>query len=70
MRIIAIFCITIYRNLLSMLKLRQSCRFYPSCSQYAISALTKYGFFKGFFLSISRILKCHPFSPGGYDPIK
>jgi putative membrane protein insertion efficiency factor len=47
-----------------------SCRFYPTCSAYFIMALEKYGFFKGCFLGIKRLLKCHPFNPGGYDPLR
>jgi len=47
-----------------------TCRFYPTCSQYAIEAFKKYGLFKGMYLSIKRVLKCHPFHPGGYDPLK
>jgi putative membrane protein insertion efficiency factor len=46
------------------------CRFYPTCSQYTILAVEKYGVFKGVFLGLKRILKCHPFHPGGYDPLK
>lgn len=46
------------------------CRFYPTCSTYFIQALEKYGVFKGSFLGIKRILKCHPFHEGGYDPLK
>lgn len=46
------------------------CRFYPTCSQYALEAVEKYGAIKGGFLAIKRILKCHPFHPGGYDPVK
>jgi len=46
-----------------------SCRFVPSCSQYAIEAIEKHGALKGLYLSIRRILRCHPFSPGGYDPV-
>lgn len=45
------------------------CRFYPTCSEYAKQAITKYGILKGGYLSIKRILKCHPFHPGGYDPV-
>ncbi|RLB44373.1 MAG: membrane protein insertion efficiency factor YidD [Deltaproteobacteria bacterium] len=45
------------------------CRFYPSCSQYAREALEKHGIVKGGLLSLIRILKCHPFHPGGYDPV-
>lgn len=46
------------------------CRFYPSCSEYMRIAVYKKGFFIGFFLGIKRILKCHPFSDGGYDPVE
>lgn len=46
-----------------------SCRFYPTCSQYAIEALEKHGAFKGTFLAIKRVLRCNPFSKGGYDPV-
>ena len=45
------------------------CKFYPTCSEYAIQALEKYGFLKGMFLTIKRFLKCNPFSKGGYDPV-
>ena len=64
-----IFLIRIYQKTISPLK-PPSCRFYPTCSQYAIEAVTKYGGIKGTYLSIKRILKCHPFNPGGYDPVK
>lgn len=46
------------------------CRFYPTCSTYFIQAVEKYGPFKGSMLGIKRILKCHPFHEGGYDPLK
>ncbi len=46
------------------------CKFYPTCSEYAKQAITKYGALKGTLLGIKRILKCNPFSKGGYDPIK
>jgi len=59
-----------YRKYISGLKSAPSCRFYPTCSQYTIDALNTYGFFKGVFMSIRRILRCHPFNPGGYDPVK
>lgn len=45
------------------------CRFYPSCSEYALQALDRYGFFVGVILSIFRLVKCHPWHPGGYDPV-
>ena len=61
--------IKFYQQYISPLK-KPSCRFIPTCSQYALEAISKYGVFKGVFLSIKRILKCHPFHPGGYDPVK
>tara|TARA_B100001142_G_scaffold200729_1_gene199263 strand:- start:1231 stop:1464 length:234 start_codon:yes stop_codon:yes gene_type:complete len=61
--------IKIYQFLLSPL-LGQSCRHYPTCSNYSIEALKTYGPFKGLFLSIKRIFSCHPWAEGGYDPIK
>lgn len=45
------------------------CRFYPSCSEYTKTAIQKMGFFKGSIAGIRRILSCHPFHPGGYDPV-
>lgn len=63
-----IFIINIYRKFVSPIK-APSCRFYPTCSQYAINAIEKYGAVKGTFMAIKRILKCHPFHPGGYDPV-
>ncbi|MBN1541917.1 membrane protein insertion efficiency factor YidD [candidate division KSB1 bacterium] len=49
--------------------LPRSCRFYPSCSNYAIQTITKNGFIKGSLKAIARILRCNPFHPGGYDPV-
>lgn len=46
------------------------CKYEPSCSEYTRQAITKYGFFKGTFLGIKRIIRCNPFSKGGYDPLK
>ncbi|MBN1479853.1 membrane protein insertion efficiency factor YidD [candidate division KSB1 bacterium] len=63
-----IVLIRIYQILLSPL-FPDSCRFYPSCSTYAIQAMQKYGVFKGLFKAVYRILRCHPFSRGGYDPV-
>jgi putative membrane protein insertion efficiency factor len=60
--------IILYRRFISPLK-PASCRFYPTCSEYAILAIRKYGVLKGSFMAIKRILKCHPFNPGGYDPV-
>jgi uncharacterized protein len=45
-----------------------TCRFHPSCSQYSCEVLAKYGVIKGVWLSITRLLRCNPFNPGGYDP--
>ena len=54
---------------LSPLKRYPTCKYYPTCSQYAIEAIEKYGALKGGFLAIKRILRCNPFSKGGYDPV-
>lgn len=67
---LVVFLIRIYQKFISPLKGVSSCRFYPTCSQYAIDAITKYGIVKGSFMSVKRIIKCHPFHPGGYDPVK
>lgn len=46
----------------------RTCRFYPTCSEYALQAVQKYGILRGLLKAIVRILRCHPFNPGGYDP--
>ncbi|MFZ5649116.1 MAG: membrane protein insertion efficiency factor YidD [Bacillota bacterium] len=61
--------IKIYRRYISPLK-PQTCRFYPTCSQYAVESLEKYGIIVGGYKSFIRILKCNPYHPGGYDPVK
>jgi conserved hypothetical protein YidD len=61
--------IKLYQRWISPLK-KPSCRFYPTCSQYAIDALSRYGALKGSWMTVKRLLKCHPFHPGGYDPVK
>jgi putative membrane protein insertion efficiency factor len=60
--------ILFYRNYISSLKL-PTCRFYPTCSQYTKEAVERYGIMKGLFKGVYRILRCNPFSKGGYDPL-
>ncbi|MCG8570953.1 MAG: membrane protein insertion efficiency factor YidD [Spirochaetes bacterium] len=66
---IFLLIIQFYRKFISP-ALPPSCRFYPSCSQYAEEAFTKYPFFKALGLSCYRILRCNPWNKGGYDPLK
>jgi len=68
MKKIAIFLIKLYQKGISPLK-PPSCRFHPTCSQYGLEAIERFGFFKGGYLTLRRILKCHPLHPGGYDPV-
>jgi len=68
MKKIIILLIGFYQKYISPLK-PATCRFYPTCSEYATQALEKYGLLKGLWLSIRRISHCHPFNPGGYDPL-
>ncbi|MCY6356376.1 membrane protein insertion efficiency factor YidD [Clostridium sp. ZS2-4] len=69
MKKILINVIKFYRKYISPFK-RPCCRFYPTCSQYAIEAIQKYGALKGGIMAIKRIVRCNPFSKGGYDPVK
>lgn len=68
LKFIIVQLIKFYRIFLSPLK-PSTCRFQPTCSAYALEAVQKYGPFKGSYLAIKRILKCHPFHPGGYDEV-
>lgn len=68
MRIFFIILLTIYQKMVSPL-FPPSCRFYPTCSEYTKGAILKYGVFKGIALGIRRVLRCNPFSRGGYDPV-
>ena len=68
MKKLVIICIKFYQYTLSPLTGR-NCRFYPTCSAYAIEAVETYGPFKGSFLAVKRILRCHPFHAGGFDPV-
>jgi len=66
---ILITLIKLYKKFISPL-LGKRCRFYPSCSTYALEAISKYGAIRGSYMAIKRIMRCHPFNPGGYDPVK
>ncbi|MEA4891696.1 MAG: membrane protein insertion efficiency factor YidD [Peptococcaceae bacterium] len=61
--------IVFYQKFISPLKPRSSCRFSPTCSEYARVAIQRFGALKGGYLAVRRILKCHPFNPGGWDPV-
>lgn len=64
----AVMFIRIYQYCVSPL-LGNVCRFYPSCSEYAAEAIMRHGIIMGLWLAVKRISKCHPFHPGGYDPV-
>lgn len=68
MRHLFILFIKTYQKFISPL-FPPSCRFYPTCSEYALQSFAKYGVIKGFFKSVWRILRCNPFNKGGYDPV-
>lgn len=65
---IALSFLIFYKKFISPF-LPPACRFYPTCSEYMMEAIREYGFFKGMFLGLKRLLRCHPFRPGGYDPV-
>jgi hypothetical protein len=65
---IVLIIIWVYQNTFSRLT-PPSCRFQPTCSNYGYEAIEKYGLLKGGWLAIKRIGRCHPFNPGGYDPV-
>jgi hypothetical protein len=69
MRGLFILLIKGYQKIISPV-LPPSCRFYPTCSEYGIEAITKYGVMKGGFMAAWRILRCNPLSKGGYDPVR
>jgi putative membrane protein insertion efficiency factor len=68
-KVVLIFFIRGYRLLISPL-LPPSCRFTPTCSEYAMQAIEKYGALRGVYLGARRLLRCHPFHSGGYDPVR
>ena len=65
---VLIFAIELYRNLVSPLRL-PTCRFTPTCSEYAVTALREHGLIRGLFLTTVRLAKCAPWHPGGWDPV-
>lgn len=68
MKYIFILLVRFYQRFISPLK-PPTCRFYPTCSHYGLEAIRRFGALKGGYLTIKRILKCHPFHPGGFDPV-
>lgn len=69
MRWLVVGLIRGYRRFISPVIGSGKCRFYPTCSEYALQAIDEHGLMRGGYLSLRRILKCHPFHAGGYDPI-
>lgn len=68
MKQLVLFILKLYKRLVSP-ALPPSCRFYPPCSDYACEAVERHGVIRGAALSAKRILRCHPYNPGGYDPV-
>ena len=66
---VGVALIKVYRRVVSPM-LPRSCRFTPSCSLYTLQAIERYGLLRGGFMGARRLLRCHPFSEGGYDPVK
>jgi len=69
-RWIILALIRLYQNTFSHALPPNTCRFYPSCSHYGYQAVYKYGALRGSFMAIKRVLRCNPFNPGGFDPVK
>lgn len=68
MKQIAVWLIRFYQKFLSRMK-PPCCRFYPTCSQYALEAVEQFGFFRGGYLALKRLLRCNPLFKGGIDPV-
>jgi putative membrane protein insertion efficiency factor len=66
--LVLVYVIKVYQTVISPL-LPRSCKYYPSCSQYAVDALREFGVFRGMILAAWRVLRCNPLSYGGYDPV-
>nr|WP_083476651.1 MULTISPECIES: membrane protein insertion efficiency factor YidD [Moorella] len=64
-----ILFIRLYQLFISPI-LGKNCRFYPTCSQYTLEAIGRYGVFRGSILAVKRLGRCHPWHPGGYDPVR
>lgn len=69
MAFIYLFIVRLYQNTISPL-FPPVCRFYPTCSSYSIEAVKRRGFLVGIAMTIKRLIRCHPFCSGGYDPVK
>ncbi len=77
-RELAKFIIIVYQKVLSfdhsfwgkIIKPQGQCRFFPTCSDYTLIALDRHGLFRGLFLGVKRLIRCHPWTKGGYDPVK
>lgn len=67
--LILLSLIRLYQMTISLTLPSDTCRFYPTCSHYGYQAVFKYGVFKGSWMAFSRVLRCNPFNPGGYDPV-
>ena len=68
MKLLFLVLIRCYKYAISPM-LGQNCRFFPSCSDYAAQAIDRYGAYKGADLGLKRIIRCHPWNPGGFDPV-
>jgi putative membrane protein insertion efficiency factor len=68
-KFVALKAIRVYQKAISPL-LGSTCRYYPSCSQYAYEAIERYGLARGGWMAMARLSRCHPFHPGGYDPVR
>jgi putative membrane protein insertion efficiency factor len=68
MKHLLVLLLRLYQILISPLLPPDTCRFHPTCSSYAIDAINKYGVLRGSWRAVKRVLRCHPFHPGGYDP--